>query len=351
MITGNFLKRYLDIIQGLKQSGELYDLHVHPFEIFFNQLNYHPNKKNKKIFSVDSSDFPEPQLSEIITDIDTHHKSIFKFFENPKIAKDRILNLYRHIGPEVMRKHMELSGIDRVLLLPVASSFISVESQMHKMKDIFGSDERFIFGWSVCNSVMNHDIKEAAEKVKKQFGIRVVKLHPNVTRTNPVSNSGRERIESILETCNALNLPLIVHGGRSPILKGSEAESYGVLGNLSHIKWNQTHSTVVIAHGGLYGHGFDTINNKYIRILEKLLSKYNNIMVDISGLNVRAIITILKTVDHNRILFGSDSLYESQWQMVVKTLFAIEKTSKQIEDIFFRISNMNPLKFIFRKVS
>ena len=64
------------------------------------------------------------------------------------------------------------------------------------------------------------------------YDVKAVKLHPNISRIDPATSHGMERVESILGACSRARLPLIVHGGRSPIL-GDDRTSHAVLGTSS----------------------------------------------------------------------------------------------------------------------
>ena len=79
-----------------------------------------------------------------------------------------------------------------------------------------------------------------------------------------------------------------------------------------------------------------------------LLLLHNNLMIDISALEIDALIAVLKNIDCDRILFGSDALYESQWSSIVKLLHALSKTTSHFEETFVQIACINPSRYIFR---
>ena len=65
-------------------------------------------------------------------------------------------------------------------------------------------------------------IKQKIKELIEQFGIRAMKFHPNVTEVDLNTSYGKERTEAILCACGECGLPLIIHGGRSSILKNTE---------------------------------------------------------------------------------------------------------------------------------
>jgi len=71
-------------------------------------------------------------------------------------------------------------------------------------------------------------------------------------------------------------------------------------------------------------------------------------MVDISATEFEALCLILDNVDHERIVFGSDALYELQWKTVVKLMHGFKLMHKNYKEKFIQITSKNPLK-LFRK--
>lgn len=344
MISLNESKKYLQVIHDLNGFYSFYDVHTHPFEIIFSEHKYKQRETSHHLYSAGLTCFPFPKITEFMIGLNNKNKRVAELFHTSEILKKKISNQYFHTGPFVFEKNMNISGIGRVLLLPVASTEKSVEAQMLEMEKMFGSDNKFLFGWSVSNSISNDKIYLNAKNAKARFNIKAIKLHPNITEIDPKSKSGKSRIEIILETCSKLKLPLIVHGGKSRILRNMEASSYSTLKNLACINWDISSSPVIIAHGGFFGYNYEKIDSRDLEILKNLLSKYHNVLIDLSGLNVQTILLLLKNVDSNKILFGSDMLYETQWQMVVKTLFAIDKKTKRLEETFIKFSYDNPAK-------
>ena len=119
--------------------------------------------------------------------------------------------------------------------------------------------------------------------------------------------------------------------------------------NLEKVDWSISTETVVIAHAGTYGHEPEEVENNILPRINKMLNRYDNLMVDISGIGSNILIQILKNVDYNRILFGSDALYNVQWLSIVVLLYTLEKVYKKVEEHFLQIVSLNPLKYILKK--
>ena len=54
------------------------------------------------------------------------------------------------------------------------------------------------------------------------------------------------------------------------------------------------------------------------------------------------ITAIVGSVDLERVLFGSDALYNSQWGAVVKLLHALRQLGPNYEEQFLKIASVTP---------
>lgn len=332
----------MDLARSLKGSHTFFDSHVHPFDVIQNQIIYRPSALDKGLYSINGSRFDPPKPTEISLETESLNEEITN-----KSLYDRFLSLkirrwFAHTGPKVFRSHMKLCGIDKALLLPVAPKNGGIETQMNAMLDIFGNDDGFIMGTSIPNAVENEDIESFLKRMIGQFSIRAVKLHPNLSEIDTLSKYGKERIERILSTCGELGLPLIVHGGVSTVLQNHPAESYSTIERLENINWSLSTETVVIAHAAAYECELEQTANVIMPKLQEMLQLYNNLMVDISGLEFNALVAVLKRIEKDRIIFGSDALYYPQWSVVVKLLHALKETTDDPKEDFLKIMSVNP---------
>jgi predicted TIM-barrel fold metal-dependent hydrolase len=98
----------------------------------------------------------------------------------------------------------------------------------------------------------------------------------------------------------------------------------------------------------LYGCDVQEIEQEVLPILQKLLSKYANVMIDISGMDFAPLFAALNQIDFERILFGSDALYYKQWAMIVKLAHALKKSKSDLVTALPQIISINPYNTIFK---
>ena len=153
----------------------------------------------------------------------------------------------------------------------------------------------------------------------------------------------------ILESCKKTKLPLIIHGGKSPLIKKKKSWNYGVIENLVNVDWGISKYTVVISHAGSYGCDESELEISILPKLNKLLSKFDNLFIDTADLDIDVLIKILETIDKERIIFGSDALYELQWISIVKLVHALKTNWSKAEERFLKITSFNPIKYILRE--
>jgi predicted TIM-barrel fold metal-dependent hydrolase len=254
---------------------------------------------------------------------------------------------YAHTGSAVFAAHMIASCSDKVLLLPVATPGRTITGQMHEIAKMFGDHKRFSVGCSVPNTIKTANIGDFIKKMIGRFRIKAIKLHPNISEIDISSSDGKERVESLLVASSESDLPVIVHGGRNDVLRDPKTRNYSCIDNLKKINWGVGGYTVVIAHAGALCCTLNEMDQDILPKIKKLLAKHDNLMVDISGLDISALVLVLKEIDHGRILFGSDALYNSQWASVAKLMTALQMAKYKVEKEFIAIASANPAKYIF----
>jgi len=346
MIEERTAKRYLAWASEIKQSNLFFDAHAHPFELFYGIGQYRRHQQLSGVYSTDPTPLEAPRVTDLLCSDDARAKEIYRLFTRPGMAPRNLARLYMHTGPGIFEMHMDMCGIDRTLLLPVARPQDDINHQMCLMDAMFGGNERFSFGWCVPASVPDELILPAAEDALHRFRIRAVKLHPNLMEINLQSGPGKRRVETMLHACGRLGLPMIVHGGRSRQLGVGSSSCYALVKHIKNIDWSVSESPVVISHAGAYGCEPGEVEET-LQELQPMLSNHANMLVDISGLEVGTLAQALMRLDPERIIFGSDMLYESPWAAVVRLLLAIEKTTACPEETFIRIASTNPQKYLF----
>ncbi len=346
-MTKQEVSNYLKIIKEFKGHNKFYDVHVHPYEIIFNLYAYSPAPLHKGLYSLGGAPFHPPKITELELE-ETSQPPMKNQNLRPEFHLLTLRKIYFHTGPKLFKQHMELSGIDKVLLLPVAPSMEDMDKPWETMVDMFNGEGRFSLALSVPNTIEVNQIDQFIEEKIRQYKIQALKLHPNITGIDLGSKKGKERVEAILEACRRFKLPLIIHGGRSPLLKNPAAKEYGIIKNFKDIAWDISSEAVVISHAGGYGYNLTEMEQEVLPTLKKLLSKHSNLMIDISGLEVDSLAVILKNIDLVRILFGSDALYTSPWTVLVKLTHAIERERMDLEETLVTIISVNPSKYIFK---
>ena len=350
MFEENRIKRYLQLVKDIKKEYKLIYIHVHPLEIIFNTLKYVPNSQNNNIYSIHNSKYIPPKIGPFKIEQYNKVNRVDNDGIMNKFALMKINKSYSHIGLKVISDHMKLSGIDSVMLLPVAQSNESANDQMDIITKIYGTNGKFVYAYSIPNSIINENILDVVKESVRRFNIKALKLHPNITGINLSSKTGIQRVEAILSVSNEMQLPLIIHGGRSPVIKNKDTSEYSIIKNLIKVDWGISKETVVIAHAGAFGCEVEEYENDVFPILKKMLSHFSNIMVDISGLDINILLKVLKHINADRIIFGSDALYNMQWIYTVMLLYALDELYDSVEEKFIQIVSLNPRKYVLKEL-
>ena len=236
---------------------------------------------------------------------------------------------------------MDLARVRTALLLPVAPTQGPVTDQMEMLLALRGRDRRLPLAYSVPNEVPDREVSGHLEAAVNRYGVKAVKLHPNISGINLRTAAGMERVESILAACSATKLPLIVHGGRSPILENRSARQHAILQNLALVDWSRCSEAVVIAHFGVFGCERDEISGVGIPTLQRMLDRHENLLVDTSAAGFGVLCETLRKLDHERMVFGSDALYFPMWKAVVTLIHALRSSHLPVEESFARIACKN----------
>lgn len=342
IIAKEEILRYLACARELQCESPWIDAHVSPFEVIFNSFQYRPNSYKEGIYSIDNSSYNPPSVGPLRVEADLTRGRIEQTKqETGHLSTFLYRKVYAHIGSGVLGDQMKLSGIHRSLLLPVLHPESNGETEMELVNRCYGQDERFLLGYCIPNQIENTDIISNIKSAISRYKIKAIKVHPNITGINLSLPAGKARIEAILHACQEADLPLIIHGGVSPVIKNSANRGFSSLPNLARINWGITKKPVVISHAGMMGASPIEIENDLLSPLKSILSSNYHVMIDISALSLSALCLILKKISPERIVFGSDFYYFSQWGAIAKLLHAIKLTSTQIEDRFLQIVARN----------
>lgn len=334
-----------ECLEGVRRSNQgrlLFDVHVHPFDVIFQSLRYQRRPDQPGVWEHDDSPFLAPEVGSVRL----RGPAVAPVSYRPALFMLIVRRLYRHTGPRVLAEQMALAGIDRTLLLPVAPATGTNDWEMDVLHEMFADDPRFLVAASVPNSVATSGIAQFISRSVATRSVRAVKLHPAITGIDLGSGPGRERAEAILDGCREGGVPLIVHGGRAYPVLDPKVELYASIQNLAGIRWRDAKVPVAIAHAGCYGCALEEMKRVVLPALDAMLSANDNLFVDLSALEHDALALVLEHVAVDRILFGSDALYEPPWSAMVKLMNALRSTRMDPEDSLRKIAAVNPSRFL-----
>ena len=339
-------KKYLQIALDLKKNYKFFDLHVHPYEIFREANNTFQNVKKIYKDNCETEKKGKQIIEDLIFDEEGKYNKISNIFMKNDALAQKFAKLYDYASPNLFKLYMDMSLIDKILFLPVALPIVKLNRQITQMNRLFGKDERFYLGSGIPSNLSNSGVYSYLREKKYKYDIKAVKVHPNVSEIDLFTKNGIERIECILYACDKLKLPLIIHGGRSPsiLLKNKKAAKYSIIENLEQIDWGISNYPVIIAHACSYGYEKYEMEKTVLPRVQNLILKFKKLFVDISGLNIEQIGKVLENLEIDRIVFGSDALYDSQWAGIVKLLYCLKEND--LEESFLKIVSFNPSKIM-----
>jgi len=345
------VQKTLEYLKEIKGTNTFYDLHVHPFEVMHAPFEYHPSPAGKDLFSAGSAAYVPPEIENLrlSTGVDRTDKR-FDHKLRAKVALLTSRRIYAHTGPKALDDLMALCAIDKALLLPVMRPDETGDGQLRTMREMFGGDERFMFGCCLPNDIPNDKITDHLKLVKDEFAVKVLKIHPAVTNIDLSNIKGIDRVEAILDASRKTGLKVIIHGGRSLDCENRHAVDYGTVYNLQHVNWSITPETVVVAHAGCYGYPVCEVQEQVLPQMERLLERHPHLVVDTSGVGFDALCHMLEHLGPRRIVFGSDAFYEKQWATFVKLWCALKSTVLNPEEDLLRIASINPDNLLRLKI-
>lgn len=336
------VERYLTIIRAIGREHRLTDMHMHPFEVVFGAGRYVENRHTAGVWSTADLGYAPAAVGAMALAPQTTPAHDLPAAMQERLAMLGLRRLYLHTGPRCFGDQLLLGGISRALLLPVTRPGTHAEKEMALLARIFGDDPRFLLGYSLPVETATPDIEEAVQRALRQWDIRAVKVHPCLSGINLCAADGRARLEAILAAAGQAGLPVIMHGGTYPNIVEPCAPCFGLLENVDRIDFNLTSQPVVIAHAGAFGLDRQQVESRLLPRLESLLRRYDHLSVDVSALSSEVIGLVLSRVAPERIVFGSDALYELPWKSLIRLFVALEKAAVgREEELLVRIAATN----------
>jgi predicted TIM-barrel fold metal-dependent hydrolase len=343
---GRRIERYLRMVGEIRSDWMTYDLHLHPTEIVFNFCDYIEDDEIPGLFRSGRGRYSVPSLEKIEERWQNGDKDDLGV-ERVQIARIFLRKIYSHTGPKVFCDYFDISGIDRGMLLTVAPRSQSFDKQLDLTYRMFKNHGRFRLAGSVPSHIQSAQVEGYLRRAMAEQEISAVKVHPNISGIDLTTLEGKERMEWTREACSILDLPLIIHTGRSNFV---DAECHGLaeLRNLRDINLD-CKIPIVLAHGGAYGCPLHEMEKDVMPILKRMLKKSPNMFVDVSALSYEKIKVLLSEVGTERLMFGSDALYENQCVMLGRVVWALEELGENVEAGLVAVLSRNPGTHIFRE--
>ncbi|APG26932.1 hypothetical protein A7E78_03230 [Syntrophotalea acetylenivorans] len=345
------VERYLATIQEIGASVRLTDCHAHPYEVMYDDCRYEPNSEVAGVYSTGKACYVPPMSAAISLEAPASPDP-----DTPRDLVERMMLLtmrrrFTHTGPQYWLDQARLAGLGRFVLLAVAQPGRTADVRMAEMARMFGDDPHFLWGYSLPNTLAPERVEEDIQQAIKKYEISVLKVHPTLSGHELTAVEGRARVDALLKTAQKVGMPVIVHGGKSPSVRyPPTACQQGELDHLAKLDLAGSCYPIVIAHAGAFGIGAEEFQRRVLPQLHELLSKYDHLLVDTSALSVDVLSVLVGQVEPERILFGSDALYELSWKAAVKLYWVLEQQFSRPEDLFALIAGENPEKLFIKEV-
>lgn len=338
----------LSKISELKKNTGLriIDTHVHPLDVM--GVVHYTDVKNEYA----KADYLVPGVLEKFNYgkiAQVGSKLFYKLL--PKEINKIIKNNCMSIAEKRILDEMDLSFVDSAVMLPVAP-WLPTEIIGEK----FLSDRLIALGSVDIHNIRTEEIDNYLTNIKEKYKIVGIKLHPNLQnfKPQPSQNSPElgEKLHHIYKFAEKEHLYLLFHGGVSlytdftdPKYKGNIPRSRmnAMLRNFCDINgkselFENYNIPIVIAHLGHFG----IINPDY-KLMKIIAKKFNNIYFDTAGVSPSFIRNTLQFIPSQKIVFGSDALYNRIAYNLAFIYLALEsvRNGEQKENIISNILYKN----------
>jgi predicted TIM-barrel fold metal-dependent hydrolase len=329
----------LDWVRDLGMTYPFFDFHVHPYDVFTGDVSYQPDNLTEGLFFKGTSNYHSPVIDGRL-ELDAGLPLVGPGIQRAFLLASRLA--YTHTGSKVFTDHLDQARLSGALLLPVARVAGAAEEMLEASDRMFFLDDRLLPGCAFPIGIPAESLAGFFRLARKKTKIRAIKLHPNLAGLDPLQKSGHDLIEATLESAGSLNLPVVVHGGRTLKIEPDDAGEYGTLPRLATINWSLSSAPVILAHAGCFALTEDEAIAA-LRILINLFEEHPNLMADTSNLEPLVLRLVLERVDRQRLVFGSDALYVPIWKAWLRFIRALRQVSHEAEDDLIRIASLNPM--------
>ena len=306
------LDKIFDHISDLKSQGlKVVDSHVHPYDVM--GIVHYNHVSNKYV----DRDYARPGILESLgygKFAKVGQRLFFNLF--PGEVEKIIKTTYQNVNEKSSLMEMQGSLVDKAVLLPVepwlTTSYVA---------DNCISDRFYLLGSFDIHGVHINDVEDTFNRYIREYKIVGLKFHPNLQnfKPQPSHNSAniREKLKIIYSLAEKNNVYMLFHSGTSFFTNRIDvaykdflrSKNNALLENFCNDNGESEllgkyNVPIVLAHLGHYG-----VNNIKYDLIKKIASHYENVYFDTSGTPVDLIHHITKIVTADRVIFGSDALY------------------------------------------
>jgi len=334
---------------------EIVDSHVHPLDVM-GILDRDAYDFDKVINSFDHKYYTSPTAIEIFRYgrvANLLSQQFCNFFPNK--INNELANSFHGISEERLLKEMDIAGVDRCALIP-----IEPWSETTQLCENFRNDRFFRLASLDVHSIPIEAIEPALKEYKQKYKVVGIKMHPNLQNFYPQPSNNetevKEKLLKIYRLLGEMKLYLVIHGGKSfftkrlnPTFKGKVRSRFNALlenyiteDGGSEI-FDNCDCPIIISHLGHYGTlSFD------LSLIKKISKRYKNIYFDTAGSSPKYIRKMLYALGNERMIFGSDAIYNRMAYNLVFLYLAIRSYYRASEFVhaFSNVVNLNFLRVI-----
>ena len=342
-ISHERVRNCLTVARDVAQDHLIVDCHVHATDVV---SGIRPNPYEPEAAGSVSERSPPAPLIGQIRELEPQDFGRISRTVRNRTSELLFRRAYQDLGPSNLIAEMSAAHVGAALLLPVGPINTGVDDQLRFLERCRSYDKRMHLAFSVSGIVATEDIGDTISAAVTDYDVRALKVHPNLSAIDIRTSEGIARIETLLQSAARFDLPVIVHGGSSPILAGSDAADFSILDNLRRIDWSGPGTSVILAHCGLYGIDEGEIDSEFQK-LDKLLLDHPEMLVDTSGLSSRILIDVLQRISLSRVLFGSDALYVPMWRAMAILIHALDHVGHDSRTALTTVASVTP-RSVFR---
>jgi len=353
------IRELFSILDDLKRNRGLiiHDTHVHPLDVMGLVKGDEYNIGHNNLAGVDFSRSTLPEILKQGSLANLLLRLAFRFF--PSTVKKSVAGLYANSGPERILREMDFNDVDKAVLVPI--------EPWARTKNIFKqfNHARFIlFGSIDIHRISLDNLDKELDYQVNHYQIEGIKLHPNLQGFFPQPSKNtpetREKLKLIYRFAERNGLPILFHGGLTNFtdylatnsdidtqeLKGvarlrrarnSLLEEFCQPDGRSEIFENYQ-MPVIIAHLGNYA-----LIKPNFNLLGIIAKRYPNVLFNTSGVSPTIIKRGIETVGSQKIIFGSDSPYNTIYSSLRFCVIAIlqSDTKETSEEKLLNILGFN----------